>query len=157
MERPGTVTPTVLAPGVPTLGADDRRTCRQCLNLSSWGKCLAAARGELPLVSLRYEPIADRLERCVRYSPTANDADRRPGRERDSGLSRRLLAFLKAKRRGGCPLGQRALARVFRRLAGRIGSRAGTLWVEEPPISTHAVGWKWGAAKRPGGNGGASI
>ena len=70
--------------------ADTRRTCRQCRELASNGRCMAAARGALPLTSTRFEPFADRLERCVGYLPTADDPDQRPGKDRYPGLHARL-------------------------------------------------------------------
>ncbi len=64
---------------------DDRRTCKQCLNLVA-RKCLAAQRGEIA-ASRNYEPITDLLQRCVGYSPRPEDPDRRHGRERWQGLN----------------------------------------------------------------------
>jgi hypothetical protein len=61
---------------------DDRRTCTQCANLAKSGRCLAAARGELVATARDYRPPPDRLHRCERYAPGADDPDRRPGRER---------------------------------------------------------------------------
>lgn len=78
--------------------ADTRRTCRQCRNLAGNGRCLAAGRGELPLTQREYRPDPDRLERCVGYQPTADDADQRPGRERFPGLYRRLWAMQEGTR-----------------------------------------------------------
>lgn len=72
------------------LAEDERRACRQCRNLASNGRCMAASRGELPLTSTRYEPFTERLERCVGYLPDADDADQRPGRERWPSLAKRL-------------------------------------------------------------------
>ena len=55
----------------PLPDTDDRRTCQQCTNLTPSGRCLAAARGELPYVaSRRYEPVQDVLRRCEGYAPT---------------------------------------------------------------------------------------
>ncbi|MBK1723383.1 hypothetical protein CKO23_14175 [Thiocystis violacea] len=68
----------------------DRRMCIDCTRLEPDGRCGAARRGELPMTSTRYEPITDRLERCVGYQPTSADPDRRPGRERWPNLARRL-------------------------------------------------------------------
>lgn len=79
--------------------ADTRRTCRQCLNLAHNGRCLAAARGELPMTARQYEPIPDRLERCVAYSPNADDTDQRPGKERYFSLHQRLWAMVREARR----------------------------------------------------------
>jgi hypothetical protein len=78
--------------------ADSRRTCRQCRELAINGRCMAAARGELPLTSTRYEPFADRLERCIGFSPMADDVDQRPGRERFPGLYQRLWATARTGR-----------------------------------------------------------
>ena len=62
---------------------DDRRTCLQCANLSSDGRCRAATRGELPFAASRkYSPVPGVPKRCESYLPRPNDADRRPGRER---------------------------------------------------------------------------
>ena len=52
----------------PDLFPDDRRTCRQCANLSLQGRCLAAWRGEIA-ASRSYEPITDLLQRCEGYVP----------------------------------------------------------------------------------------
>jgi hypothetical protein len=49
----------------PPLVPDDQRTCRQCRNLAASGRCLAAARGELPYVAGRkYSPVPDVPKRC---------------------------------------------------------------------------------------------
>ncbi len=63
---------------------DDRRTCDQCANLIA-RRCQAAKRGEI-VASRNYEPIRDIPQRCEGYAPGATDPDRRPGRERWSGL-----------------------------------------------------------------------
>lgn len=65
---------------------DDRRTCRQCINLARSGRCLAAARGERAATGRHYTPPPDRLHRCDGYAPGADDPDRRGGRERWPGL-----------------------------------------------------------------------
>jgi hypothetical protein len=65
---------------------DDRRTCRQCCNLSWSGLCLAAHRGEVPATSRDHHPIPDRLHRCVGYVPNHKDMDRRLGIERWPGM-----------------------------------------------------------------------
>lgn len=70
--------------------ADDRRTCRQCLNLAGNGRCMAAGRGELPMTDPRYQPDPDRLVRCVGYLPDADDPDQRLGRARWPSLAKRL-------------------------------------------------------------------
>ena len=56
--------------------ADDRRYCRQCLNLTAGNKCRAS----------KVSPIADLPQRCEDYSPGADDLDRRSGLERWPGL-----------------------------------------------------------------------
>ena len=60
---------------------DDRRTCRQCLNLTRRGLCLAARRGEIAEIR-NYEPSRDFPRRCEGYAPGPDDPDRRTGRER---------------------------------------------------------------------------
>lgn len=76
-----------LEPEGPTSGwaFDDRRTCRQCLNLTVCGGCLAAQRGELNALST-YEPIQDLPQRCEGYLPDEDDWDSRPGWLRWPGL-----------------------------------------------------------------------
>lgn len=61
-------------------GADDRRTCRQCLNLQRNGVCGAAEPRR------HYAPEPDLLRRCENYRPDGRDADKRPGRVRWPGL-----------------------------------------------------------------------
>lgn len=62
---------------------DDRRTCRDCANLSPIGRCLAAARGNRDTDAGRSGfPIDDLLRRCAGYAPGPDDPDRRPGGER---------------------------------------------------------------------------
>lgn len=63
---------------------DDRRTCQQCANLIG-KRCQAAKRGEI-VAGRNYEPIRDLPRRCEGYAPGPEDTDRRPGRERWSGL-----------------------------------------------------------------------
>lgn len=63
---------------------DDRRTCRQCANLSG-RRCLAASRGEI-VANRDYEPVRDLPRRCEGYAPGVDDPDRRPGGERWPGL-----------------------------------------------------------------------
>lgn len=76
----------VPAPEVPT--------CRQCANLASGGRCLAAERGEsfgLGIGTSRtwtpHDP--DALNRCGAFKPKPNDPDQRTGRERWPMLFRR--------------------------------------------------------------------
>lgn len=64
---------------------DDRRTCRQCLNLSGRG-CVIAAPGGLVSARRGYEPMPDLPRRCEGYSPIAEDPDQRPVGERWPGL-----------------------------------------------------------------------
>jgi hypothetical protein len=68
---------------------DNRRTCLDCMDLVR-GQCRAAARGELPHAARGYEPIPDRLHRCLSYRPGPGDADRRVGYERYPGMSRKF-------------------------------------------------------------------
>lgn len=66
-----------------TRTSDDRRTCRDCANLSGTGRCLSAARGNRDTDAGRSGfPIDDLLRRCAGYAPGADDPDRRPGAER---------------------------------------------------------------------------
>jgi hypothetical protein len=63
------------------------RTCRQCLNLSPGGRCLAAWRGESfgdgLAVGRNFAPLdPDRLQRCAGYSPGPDDPNRRTGVQR---------------------------------------------------------------------------
>jgi hypothetical protein len=69
--------------------ADTRRTCRRCRELAGNGRCMAAGRGELPMTARQYEPVTDRLERCIGYLPGSDDPDQRPGRERYPHLAAR--------------------------------------------------------------------
>jgi len=65
------------------LDTDDRRTCRQCLNLR--GRVCSIAkpeRGALVVANQGYQPAPDTLQRCAGYLPNATDTDQRPGRER---------------------------------------------------------------------------
>ncbi|SFC62205.1 hypothetical protein [Collimonas sp. OK412] len=59
---------------------DERRTCMECRNLSSDGRCLAAWRGELYGVSRDHEPVKDILQRCSGYAPGPDDTDQREDR-----------------------------------------------------------------------------
>lgn len=63
---------------------DQRRTCRQCANLSG-RRCLAASRGEI-VANRDYAPVRDLPRRCEGYAPGVDDPDRRPGGERWPGL-----------------------------------------------------------------------
>ena len=67
---------------------DDRRTCRQCLNLR--GRVCSIAkpeRGTLVVANVGYRPQPDTLQRCAGYLPNESDNDQRPGRERWPGLT----------------------------------------------------------------------
>ena len=69
------------------LVSDDRRTCRQCSKLTAAGRCLAAARGDLPFAASRkYAPVPDVLKRCEGFRPLVDDPDQHPGAERWRGL-----------------------------------------------------------------------
>jgi hypothetical protein len=68
--------------------ATDRRFCTDCTELRG-ARCIAAARGELPHAARRYEPMQDRLHRCIAYQPGPADPDRRPGRELWPGMARK--------------------------------------------------------------------
>ncbi len=47
---------------------DDRRLCLECSALADNGRCLVAARGRLPGVSRRLEPIQTILQRCKGFT-----------------------------------------------------------------------------------------
>lgn len=64
---------------------DDRRRCRQCLNLRG-AVCSIAAPGGLVSASKGYRP-ANLPMRCAGYSPSLREADQRTGAERWPGLS----------------------------------------------------------------------
>ena len=67
----------------PHPAADDRRTCRQCANLTVAGRCLAATRGELPdIASRKYSPAQDLPRRCEAFSPLPGDHDQRTAHQR---------------------------------------------------------------------------
>ena len=76
------------ARAVPAVEADDgMRSCRQCRNLGTGGRCLAAERGESMgagiATSRKYTPtMPDRPQRCGAYAPKADDPDQREGWER---------------------------------------------------------------------------
>lgn len=67
---------------------DDRVTCATCLNLAAAGRCLAAARGQIPCASPQYSPIPELKRRCEAYRPHRMDPDQRTGTERWPGLLR---------------------------------------------------------------------
>ena len=63
------------------------RACRQCLNLSPGGRCLAAWRGESfgAGIAVRRDFASldpDRPQRCLPYRPGPDEPDRRTGSER---------------------------------------------------------------------------
>lgn len=77
--------PLVRADSQPAL--DDRRVCREGSGLTAEGRCLAAARGELPyLANKRYEPVPDAQKRCEGYQPIAADPDQRSGSRPDDRI-----------------------------------------------------------------------
>lgn len=63
---------------------DDRRRCRQCLNLRG-EVCSIATPGGLVSASRGYRPVNLPM-RCAGYMPDVDDADQRPGQERWPGL-----------------------------------------------------------------------
>ncbi len=66
---------------------DDRRTCRQCLNLRGRACNIAKPeRGALVVANVGYRPQPDTLQRCAGYMPNATDNDQRPGGDRWPGL-----------------------------------------------------------------------
>lgn len=65
---------------------DDRRTCRDCANLSGTGRCLSAWRGNPPVGAGReYHPVNDILQTCEWYAPRPDEPDQRSGAERWPG------------------------------------------------------------------------
>lgn len=64
---------------------DDRRYCRECSNLTSKGRCLAAWRGEI-VAGSHYHPIDDLPRRCEGFAPKPDASDQRTGRQRWPGL-----------------------------------------------------------------------
>ena len=60
---------------------DDRRTCRQCANLTYSGVCSVASPGGVVSATRGYRPVADLLQRCETYVPRASTPDRRYSRE----------------------------------------------------------------------------
>lgn len=67
---------------------DDRRRCRQCLNLKGEA-CSIARPGGLVSASKGYRP-ANLPMRCAGYSPKAGDKDQRAGADRWPGLRETL-------------------------------------------------------------------
>ena len=64
------------------LDLGDLRPCLWCHNLARSGRCMAAWRGELR-AARDWEPtFPGQPQRCIGYSPPADDPDQRPGRER---------------------------------------------------------------------------
>ena len=47
---------------------DDRRTCRQCSNLTYSGVCSVACPGGVVSAIRGYRPVADRLQRCDAFN-----------------------------------------------------------------------------------------
>ena len=66
-------------------GSDDRRTCKQCLNLED-RSCIVARPGGVVSARRWYEPVADILQRCPGYRPSQDDPNQRLGTERWPGL-----------------------------------------------------------------------
>lgn len=64
------------------LDLGDLRPCIWCRDLALSGRCMAAARGELRAARDYSPPIPGQPQRCIGYSPPADDPDLRPGRER---------------------------------------------------------------------------
>ena len=74
-------------PGIsaPERAGDNRRRCRECLNLATNGRCLAAARRDI-IASRTYAPAPDLLRRCEGFKPLPGDPDQRPWWDRWPGL-----------------------------------------------------------------------
>ena len=53
-------------------GCDDRRMCLECRELALSGQCNAAARGGMPGVDRRMEPVPDILMRCQCFKPAVS-------------------------------------------------------------------------------------
>lgn len=53
-------------------GCDDRRMCLECRELALSGQCSAAARGGMPGVDRRMEPVPDILMRCQCFKPAVS-------------------------------------------------------------------------------------
>jgi hypothetical protein len=67
--------------------SDDRRYCDQCTMLTVGGGCLAAIRGEMPVLP-SYKPVLDLPRRCIGYMPKPDEPDQRSGRQRWPGLDK---------------------------------------------------------------------
>ena len=65
---------------------DDRRTCRQCGNLSVTGACSVAKPGGLVSANRGYRPPADTPQRCIGFLSLPTDPDQRTGAQRWPGL-----------------------------------------------------------------------
>lgn len=65
---------------------DDRRTCRQCRNLSVTGACSVAKPGGLVSANRGYRPPADTPQRCNGFLSLPTDPDQRTGAQRWPGL-----------------------------------------------------------------------
>ena len=65
---------------------DDRRTCRQCMNLRG-RVCSVASPGGIVSANRGYAPDTDTMQRCNGYLPDPTDEDQRPGTTRWPGLS----------------------------------------------------------------------
>jgi hypothetical protein len=72
------------APNPTNSEADERRTCRQCRNLSRLrgNVCTVASPGGIVSAVVGYRPALDMKLRCPGYAPLADDPDQRPGGER---------------------------------------------------------------------------
>lgn len=83
-------TPTPEPPiygNLPTIpDTDNRRTCRQCMNLRG-RVCSVASPGGIVSANRGYAPDTDTMQRCNGYLPDPTDEDQRPGTTRWPGLS----------------------------------------------------------------------
>ena len=70
---------------------DDRRYCRECFNLTSKGRCLAAWRGEI-MAGSHYHPIDDIPRRCEGF--TTNYPLAVTGKLDRLSLKRRFCSFI---------------------------------------------------------------
>jgi hypothetical protein len=69
---------------------DDRRYCDQCANLRRDVCTIAEPKiGALVVANRGYRPVREPPRRCTGYAPGPDDPDRRPGRERWTGLIQR--------------------------------------------------------------------